>query len=115
LAEAHRRYIREGYLTELKLSSNNDILKTKQRYFILFNDLLIETKPKKSVLDKLAYVKIGSQPKEDNLTQKMGTKLVYIKDIKLDFESVVIENQSSPGTSQFTFLSLSLCFVCVGV
>jgi hypothetical protein len=109
LAEAHRRYIREGYLTSLKLSSNNDIVtKSKHHYFILFNDLLVETKPKKGVLEKLTYVHIGSHPKEEKLTQKIGAKLIYIRDIKLDHESVVVENPISHST--LLSLSLSISF-----
>jgi hypothetical protein len=115
LAEAHRRYIREGYLACVKLSSNNDIItKSKHHYFILFNDLLLETKLKKGVLDKLTYVNIGTHPKEEKLSQKVSCKLIYIRDIKLDYESVVVENPISHLPNAFTVINRdgSFTFLC---
>jgi len=106
LSEAHRRYIKEGYLTVYRNVDPNsaDVGSGKRRYCIVFNDLVLETKlnakkkRKKSIAPLPSEVDLSPADGEHPLVNAKvhADKLYFAKEIIISFDTVIMESKVVP-------------------
>ncbi len=104
LSEAHRRYIKEGYLTVYRNVDAPDAGNSKRHYYIVFNDLVLETKlntkkkRKKSSAPPPSETDVPVDSSEHTLVNNRinADKLYFIKEIAISFDSVIMESKAVP-------------------